>query len=164
MYTEKVIPISSLYGLIVPHIRITGHALSANQDLGVKVAAPIGTLVGQLLFGWLADVVGRKRMCKFFLPPLSSFCMSHEYVLADGVELMIIIVATFAQALSGQGPAIHIIGALIVWRFIMGVGIGGDYPLSAVISSEFASTRSRGRLMTAVFASQGWGNFGTVHL
>lgn len=40
----------------------------------------------------------------------------------------------------------------------MGVGIGGDYPLSAVISSEFSSTRIRGRLMTAVFASQGWGN------
>jgi PHS family inorganic phosphate transporter-like MFS transporter len=44
----------------------------------------------------------------------------------------------------------------------MGVGIGGDYPLSAVISSEFASTRTRGRLMTAVFAFQGWGNFGIV--
>jgi PHS family inorganic phosphate transporter-like MFS transporter len=41
----------------------------------------------------------------------------------------------------------------------MGVGIGGDYPLSAVISSEFASTKIRGRMMTAVFANQGWGNF-----
>lgn len=38
--------------------------LNANQDLGVKVATPIGTLVGQLLFGWLADLVGRKRMCE----------------------------------------------------------------------------------------------------
>lgn len=37
--------------------------LSTNQDLGVKVATPIGNLIGQLLFGWLADVVGRKRMC-----------------------------------------------------------------------------------------------------
>ena len=46
----------------------------------------------------------------------------------------------------------------------MGVGVGGDYPLSAVISSEFASTKIRGRMMTAVFAAQGWGNFGTVHL
>jgi len=41
----------------------------------------------------------------------------------------------------------------------MGVGIGGDYPLSAVISSEFGATRIRGRMMTAVFANQGWGNF-----
>jgi PHS family inorganic phosphate transporter-like MFS transporter len=39
----------------------------------------------------------------------------------------------------------------------MGIGIGGDYPLSAVISSEFASTRTRGRVMTAVFSFQGWG-------
>lgn len=30
----------------------------------------------------------------------------------------------------------------------MGVGIGGDYPLSAVITSEFAATRIRGRMMT----------------
>jgi PHS family inorganic phosphate transporter-like MFS transporter len=77
----------------------------------------------------------------------------------DGVELIIMIVATFAQALAGHSTGVHIIGALIVWRFIMGVGIGGDYPLSAVISSEFASTHIRGRLMTAVFAFQGWGNF-----
>lgn len=40
----------------------TGGTLSANQDLGIKVATPVGTLVGQLLFGWLADVVGRKKM------------------------------------------------------------------------------------------------------
>lgn len=41
-----------------------GQKLNINQDLGVKVATPIGTLFGQLLFGWLADVVGRKRMCE----------------------------------------------------------------------------------------------------
>lgn len=45
----------------------------------------------------------------------------------------------------------------------MGFGIGGDYPLSAIISSEFAATRTRGRLMTAVFAFQGWGQFGTFY-
>jgi PHS family inorganic phosphate transporter-like MFS transporter len=116
-----------------------GQKLNKNQDLGVKVATPIGTFFGQLLFGWLADVVGRKRMY--------------------GVELMIIIIATFAQALSGDGKVVHIIGVLVVWRFLMGIGIGGDYPLSAVISSEFASTKIRGRMMTAVFANQGWGNF-----
>ena len=41
----------------------TGGNLTKNQDLGVKVASPVGTLCGQLLFGWLADIVGRKRMC-----------------------------------------------------------------------------------------------------
>ena len=38
---------------------------------------------------------------------------------ADGFELMIIIVATFGQALSGQAPAVGIIGVLVVWRFIV---------------------------------------------
>ncbi|KIP08236.1 hypothetical protein PHLGIDRAFT_117441 [Phlebiopsis gigantea 11061_1 CR5-6] len=116
-----------------------GQVLSTNQDLGVKVATPIGNLIGQLLFGWLADVVGRKRMY--------------------GIELMVIIVATFGQAVAGSGHAVNIIGVLIVWRGLMGIGIGGDYPLSAIISSEFASTHIRGRLMTAVFANQGWGQF-----
>lgn len=47
----------------------------------------------------------------------------------------------------------------------MGLGIGGDYPLSAVISSEFASSHIRGRMMTAVFANQGWGQLcKTLHI
>jgi PHS family inorganic phosphate transporter-like MFS transporter len=73
---------------------------------------------------------------------------------------MIIITATLVQALAGSGPAVNIIGVIAFWRFIMGIGVGGDYPLSAVITSEFASKRIRGRLMTAVFTAQGWGNFG----
>ncbi|BGP48482.1 hypothetical protein JCM10450v2_004358 [Rhodotorula kratochvilovae] len=112
-------------------------ALTANQDLGLKIATPVGTLIGQVLFGWLADLVGRKKMY--------------------GLELMIIIIATVGQAVAGHAPAISILGVLIFWRFIMGIGIGGDYPLSATITSEFAATRIRGRMMTATFWSQGWG-------
>ncbi|BGP16465.1 hypothetical protein JCM10213v2_004467 [Rhodosporidiobolus nylandii] len=119
-----------------------GGALTANQDLGLKIATPVGTFVGQLLFGWLADVVGRKKMY--------------------GLELMIIIIATVGQAVAGHGPGVSILGVLIMWRFIMGVGIGGDYPLSATITSEFAATRIRGRMMTATFWSQGWGQFGAA--
>ena len=39
----------------------------------------------------------------------------------------------------------------------MGLGAGGDYPLSAVITAEFAPPRYRGRMVASVFASQGWG-------
>lgn len=46
-----------------------GGALNANQDLGVKVATPVGNFFGQLLFGWLADNVGRKKMCECSSPP-----------------------------------------------------------------------------------------------
>ncbi|KAJ7478309.1 major facilitator superfamily domain-containing protein [Mycena latifolia] len=112
--------------------------LNTLQNLGLKIATPVGNFFGQLFFGWLADVVGRKKMY--------------------GIELIMMIVGTFAQATAGDGQAMSIIAMLIFWRFIVGLGIGGDYPLSATISSEFASTRIRGRMMTAVFAAQGWGN------
>ncbi len=77
--------------------------------------------------------------------------------------MMLIIVASFGQAMSGQAHAANIIGVLVIWRFILGVGIGGDYPLSSVIPSEFASANIRGRMMVVVGANQGWGQFSTCH-
>jgi len=128
----------NIASVMLGHLYGSHGALTANQDLAIKAASPIGTLFGQVVFGWLADIVGRKRMY--------------------GFEMCIVIIATFAQALSGHAHSVSIIGVLVVWRFILGIGIGGDYPLSAVITSEFAPIRSRGRLMTAVVANQGWGN------
>ncbi|KAI0279766.1 major facilitator superfamily domain-containing protein [Russula aff. rugulosa BPL654] len=106
----------SIVTAMIGYVYGQNNNLQPGVNFGLKVASPVGNLVGQIFFGWLADLIGRKRMY--------------------GIELIIIITSTFAQAIAGSG---------------------GDYPLSAVISSEFAATRSRGRLMTAVFASQGWG-------
>ena len=39
----------------------------------------------------------------------------------DGVELLIMIVATFGQAVSGQGDVLNIVGILIVWRVMVSV-------------------------------------------
>lgn len=41
-------------------------------------------------------------------------------------------------------------------------GIGGDYPLSSIITSEFATTKWRGAMMGAVFAMQGIGQFASA--
>ena len=86
------------------------------NDTALKVATSGGTVIGQLGFGWLADVVGRKKIY--------------------GLELIMIIFATLAQAVSASSPAISITGILIFWRVIMGIGVGGDYPLSSIITSE----------------------------
>lgn len=112
-------------------------ALPTTSDSAVKLSTSAGTVVGQLLFGWLADRLGRKKMY--------------------GIELIIIIFATFGQALAAGSPSVNIIGLIIFWRVLMGVGIGGDYPLSSVITSEFATTKWRGAMMSAVFAMQGIG-------
>ncbi|KAF2199498.1 phosphate permease, partial [Delitschia confertaspora ATCC 74209] len=115
-------------------------ALSTSQDTAIKVATSAGTVIGQVGFGALADVVGRKKMY--------------------GLELILIIVATLAQSLTGVGPSTSIVGLMIFWRVLMGIGIGGDYPLSSIITSEFATTKWRGAMMGAVFAMQGFGQLG----
>jgi PHS family inorganic phosphate transporter-like MFS transporter len=107
-------------------------------DTLVKASGQVGTLIGQLLFGYLADQLGRKRMY--------------------GVELMIIVVCTVASALSASlNTGLSVFAVLAIWRIFLGLGIGGDYPLSAIITSEFATTKRRGAMMAAVFAMQGFG-------
>src|SRR5579862_3929021 len=76
-----------------------------------------------------------------------------------GIELIIIIFATLALAITGAGPALSLFGAMIFWRVVLGTGIGGDYPLSSIITSEFATVKWRGAMMAAVFANQGFGQF-----
>jgi nucleotide-binding universal stress UspA family protein len=46
---------------------------------------------------------------------------------------------------------------LLICRAILGVGIGGDYPVSATIMSEYSGKQSRGRMIGLVFAMQGAG-------
>jgi len=92
-------------------------SIPTSSDTAIKAATSGGTVIGQLGFGWLADMVGRKRMY--------------------GLELIIIIFATMAQALASDSRAISIVGVVIFWRVLMGVGIGGDYPLSSIITSEY---------------------------
>ncbi|KAE8440727.1 hypothetical protein EG329_006637 [Mollisiaceae sp. DMI_Dod_QoI] len=111
--------------------------MPTNVNTAIKAATSGGAVIGQLGFGWLADVVGRRKMY--------------------GVELAIIVAATLAQSLAAPSQAMSMTGLLIFWRVMMGIGIGGDYPLSAVITSEFAPTRWRGAMMAAVFSMQGAG-------
>src|SRR6202012_1883818 len=40
---------------------------------------------------------------------------------------------------------------------LFGIGIGGDYPVSATIMSEYSGKQSRGRMVGLVFAMQGLG-------
>ena len=46
---------------------------------------------------------------------------------------------------------------LAFWRFILGIGIGGEYPLSASITSESSAKADVTRNLAMVFSMQGWG-------
>ncbi|KJZ77000.1 hypothetical protein HIM_03321 [Hirsutella minnesotensis 3608] len=134
---------ASLLTIMLGIVYYPGKGVMPNSsDNAIKLATSGGTIVGQLGFGYLADVCGRKRMY--------------------GLELILIIFATFGQALTSSSPSCDIIGLIIFWRVLMGIGIGGDYPLSSIITSEFATTKWRGAMMAAVFAMQGLGQLGAA--
>jgi MFS transporter, PHS family, inorganic phosphate transporter len=129
-----------------------------------------------LIFGYFGDKIGRRKMY--------------------GIELIFLIIGTVGVVMSSSGYAppdrgqdidnidwshfgsMNIMSWLVWWRFISGVGIGGDYPLSAVIVSEsvailhyhnpvsywnatnsnrFAPTRKRAQMLAATFAMQPFG-------
>ncbi|EEB91629.1 hypothetical protein MPER_09986 [Moniliophthora perniciosa FA553] len=106
----------------------------------LKAGANIGSVIGQFLFGYLADSLGRKAVY--------------------GKELMLIIFATIMclTTPTGQLTADSSIVYLGVWRIILGVGVGGDYPMSATITSDRANIRKRGTLLAYIFSNQGWGS------
>ncbi|RLN05458.1 hypothetical protein C2845_PM13G26270 [Panicum miliaceum] len=112
-------------------------ALPPHVSAAVNGVAFVGTLSGQLFFGWLGDKLGRKKVY--------------------GMTLMLMVLCSLASGLSlGHTPA-SVMATLCFFRFWLGFGIGGDYPLSATIMSEYANKRTRGAFIAAVFSMQGFG-------
>ncbi|KAN0101456.1 putative inorganic phosphate transporter PHO84 [Hyaloscypha variabilis] len=79
-------PVTAMLGVVYFNDRKSHGTIPTSSDTAIKVATSGGTVLGQLGFGYLADV---------------------------------------------------------------GIGIGGDYPLSSIITSEFATTKWRGAMMNA---------------
>lgn len=46
-----------------------------------------------------------------------------------------------------------------VFRIVLGIGVGGDYPMSASVTSDRANLRKRGTMLAYIFSNQGWGSF-----
>jgi MFS transporter, PHS family, inorganic phosphate transporter len=93
-------------------------------ELKINVSTLLGSLVGMLVFGVLADIYGRRKLY--------------------GLELIVVIFGTLGivQASTSYDRSIDIIGWLIFWRFFMGAGIGAEHPLSAVITAEYLTLNS----------------------
>lgn len=85
----------------------------------ITASAIIGSFIGAIWLGNLTDKFGRKAM----------------YV----VDLLAFVV--FAAVAAFSQTAFQ----LIIFRFLLGVGIGADYPISATLVSEFSSNKGRGK-------------------
>ncbi|KAK7181798.1 hypothetical protein DPSP01_012522 [Paraphaeosphaeria sporulosa] len=110
--------------------------LPASVKTALMCSTLAGTMFGQIAFGVAADQLGRRKMY--------------------GLELVIVIAGTFLMIMSSNGEknSMSVGGWLIAWRTIMGLGIGADYPLSAVITAEFAPRKHRARMLSWVFFAQ----------
>ena len=91
----------------------------SNSDIGLAGAVYIaGAVLGALLFGWLTDRLGRRKL--FF------------------ITLLLYVGATAATAFSFD------VWSFMLFRFLTGMGIGGEYTAINSTIQEFTPARYRG--------------------
>ncbi|PGH11044.1 hypothetical protein AJ79_05086 [Helicocarpus griseus UAMH5409] len=84
-----------------------------------------GTVAGQLVFGYLSDHWSRK----------------HALMIST---VILIIFAALSAGSYGAGTQYGLFTALTVYRFFLGVGIGGEYPAGSVAAAESTGELKKG--------------------
>ena len=97
----------------------------------IGASAVLGAIIGAGLLGHLTDLWGRKYL---YLADLAIFIV-------------------FA-VLSGFSWDCY---SLILFRFLLGIGVGADYPICASYVTEFMPARLRGRMLIGAFSFQAIG-------
>jgi PHS family inorganic phosphate transporter-like MFS transporter len=105
--------------------------LSTLQTSWVIGSAILGAFFGALVFGRIADILGRKTV----------------YTAVAGIMIVGAVASAVAPGFIW----------LVIARFVLGLGIGGDYPVSAVLMSEYSNRKDRGRMVGMVFSMQALG-------
>ncbi len=119
-----------IIGVVMTLLKPLWHVQPLEESL-VESTALLASALGALLFGRVADMLGRKRIY--------------------GYEVLVLAAGALACAFAPN------ILWLIGLRFVLGIGIGGDYPVSATIMSEYSGKAHRGLLVTLVFTMQAAG-------
>src|SRR5207248_7958941 len=139
-----------LDGLEITIASLVGPVLQSTQTLGLSSAAVgraasvylIGEVVGALVFGYLSDRLGRRRL---FIATLA------VYLVANGLTALAFDYTT-----------------LVVLRFFAGAGIGGEYAAINSAIDELIPARYRGHTDLAVngtyWAGASLGTLGTFVL
>jgi len=101
-------------------------------------ASLAGAMLGQILFGAMADQFGRRLVfiTTAGLVALSCLCSA---VVQDGVF------------------GLNIYTSLAIIRFFMGLGVGGEYPLSAASTVENVDAAGSGQALATTFAGMALG-------
>ncbi|KAG0193329.1 hypothetical protein DFQ28_005558 [Apophysomyces sp. BC1034] len=109
----------TLAGSVASALRASPTLHLSNTDIGLASSAYIvGAVIGALGFGWATDQLGRRRL--FF------------------ITLFLYVAATIATALSWS------LASFVLFRFLTGAGIGGEYTAINSAIQEFTPARVRG--------------------
>lgn len=118
----------TLAGAVAGALKESPSLAFTNADVGLAGSAYLfGAVVGALFFGWATDRLGRRKL--FF------------------VTLFVYIGATFATALSWN------VTSFILFRFLTGAGIGGEYTAINSTIQELIPARYRGHTDLAINGS-----------
>jgi MFS family permease len=119
-----------IIGVALPFLK-RDFGLSSVEIGSVAVASVAGSLLGSLILGPITDKIGRQVMLI--------------------VDVAIFVIATAGTALAWNAAS------LIAFRFLVGVGIGADYPISVSYITENVPSRLRGRMVIGAFTFQAVG-------
>ena len=109
----------TLAGAVAPALKESPRLHFSNAEVGlVSSAYLVGAVAGAVIFGWLTDRLGRKRL--FF------------------ITLALYLVATASTALSWN------LWSFALFRFLTGAGIGGEYTAINSAIQELIPARYRG--------------------
>lgn len=106
-------------------------ALDAMQLSFLGSSGVLGMMLGALLSGFAADTWGRRT-----------------------VVLVTLLIFSLGSALCGFAPNYEL---LLAFRFLTGVGLGGELPVVTTYVSEFSSLKNRGRNVVIVESFWAWG-------
>ncbi|KAJ9131307.1 MFS general substrate transporter [Coniochaeta hoffmannii] len=98
---------------------------NSNAKQYVGDIAFVGTVVGQLLFGYLSDHWSRTN----------SLLVS---------TVILIVFTALAAGSYYHGDAVGMFNILTAWRFFVGVGIGGEYPAGSTACAESTGELKKG--------------------
>ncbi len=119
-----------IIGVALPFLQ-QDFGLGTAEIGAIAVAALAGSLVGALILGPITDRVGRQPMLI--------------------VDVILFLVATLGTVVAWNAAS------LIGFRFLVGVAIGADYPISVAYITENVPTRWRGRMVIGAFTFQAVG-------
>ncbi|CAE8684563.1 unnamed protein product [Polarella glacialis] len=122
----------TIINAIRPQLEECYGPMSDSMNGAITSATCAGAMIGQLTFGYLADKIGRRTT---FIATASLLC-----------------VAAAGSACATAVGGLHTYEVLLMWRFVLGIGVGGEYPLSMAVTAEEASAENSARSMAATYS------------